>query len=482
MSEAETAAVLAPFVRPSADIDVLQKATQALEGALRDRGFGLHRVALPPQEMTDQVRLEVVKFAIGAIGFEGRSAYSEANLRASLPELQVGATPNFKRLAVQTGIANESAGKQVTVALKESAQPDRVDVALQVKETRPWAVSLNASNTGNDSSGRDRVTVSLAHANFWDLDHSLSVSLTTSAERPESVKQYGLSYRVPLYGLGGVLNVSATQSNVLGNFGAFTSTGAGRTRGASYVQHLQPDGGYKSFVSAAFDDKVFDVAQINGVVLPGQLARRSSPVTVGYSARLEADGRFLTYNLDLAANISGGGGNDLLAYQSEDPRVQTTSWRALRGGVSWSQAVFKDASFSARLQFQYANAALISGEQFGIGGNGSVRGAAERPVSADRGAQFSLEIGSPELAPGLRALAFVDAGYLSNVVANGTTKLAHDKLVSVGLGLRYAHSAGWGINADYGRLTSGSAVPLFINAGAPKRGDEKIHLNLSARF
>jgi hypothetical protein len=39
-----------PVPAHDATIETLQKATAALEEALKERGFGLHRVVLPPQE------------------------------------------------------------------------------------------------------------------------------------------------------------------------------------------------------------------------------------------------------------------------------------------------------------------------------------------------------------------------------------------------------------------------------------------------
>src|SRR6478672_2646060 len=102
IGEADAQRVLAPFVRPDATLATLQRATAALEAALRARGFGLHRVALPPQEVGATVRLEVVTFTITRITTEGRSLYSEENVRRALPELKEGTTPNFKRLAIET--------------------------------------------------------------------------------------------------------------------------------------------------------------------------------------------------------------------------------------------------------------------------------------------------------------------------------------------------------------------------------------------
>src|SRR6185369_1307819 len=101
LGEAETARVLMPFVRSDANIETLQKATAALETALREKGFGLHRVALPPQDVGDTVTLSIVKFNVAKVHIEGRSIYDEANVRRALPELREGESPNFKRLAIQ---------------------------------------------------------------------------------------------------------------------------------------------------------------------------------------------------------------------------------------------------------------------------------------------------------------------------------------------------------------------------------------------
>ena len=117
LSGDETSRVLAPFLRSDATLDTLQKATQALETAMKAKGFALHKVALPPQEIGATVNLNVVKFVIGKVVVEGAQNFSEANIRNSLPELKEGTAPNFRTLAVQTAIANENPSRQVQVGL-----------------------------------------------------------------------------------------------------------------------------------------------------------------------------------------------------------------------------------------------------------------------------------------------------------------------------------------------------------------------------
>jgi hemolysin activation/secretion protein len=480
LSQNETSKVLAPFLRADANIDVLQKATAALEAALRDAGFGLHRVALPPQEVGDMVVLEVVKFTISKIVIEGNERYSAANVRASLPELKEGGSPNFSRLAVQTAIANENPSKHVTVSLKESEKPDSIDATVQVKETKPWNFSLALSNTGAKSSGRDRTTLSGSHQNLWDMDHQLTAAYTTSLEKLNDVKQLGLSYRMPMYSYNSVVGLNFTMSDVLGNFSTFTSTGQGRTIGGNYTYYLSPEGGKRSFITLAYDNKLFKAAVINGSAIG--VDRRSTPVSLGYTQRNESNAAVWSYNTDFSFNTGSGSGNTLQAYQEEDSRITTRSFKILHAGANYSAELGQKWLWGLRAHLQFSPNALISGEQFGLGGVGSLRGATDRVLLGDRGLSTSLEVTSPEWMPGLRITSFVDAGWLNNNDANGSTKLSSDKLASVGLGLRYAAQSGFLVSADYGRIISGSALPLASNSSAPQKGSDKLHMNLSMRF
>jgi hemolysin activation/secretion protein len=483
LGDGETSRVLAPFLRADATMDTLQKATATLEAALRDKGFGLHRVALPPQEVGDQVTLNIVKFTIGKVAIEGRSIYDEGNIRRSLPELVEGESPNFHRLAIQTAIANENPNKQVQVGLRESDEPDRIDATITVKELRPWTFGVSLSNAGTESTGRDRLTITGGHTNLWNLDHQFIGAYTTSLERTSDVKQLGLSYKVPLYALGGVVGLSYTRSDVVGNFGAFSSTGAGHTVGASYLLYLPPQGGRRSYVSFGVDDKVFKATTIDGVV--AGVDRRSRPFTLGYSARTESDTSVWGYNADIAANLPGGPNNDLESYRTESAepaRFTTARWKAVHGGINYGAPLMQTWLWSARAQFQYSPDVLISGEQFGLGGVGSVRGTStDRPISGDKGASATVEINTPELQPGLRFLGFVDAGWLGNNRPDGAAKPSTDHLASVGLGLRYAREP-FAISADYGRLVVGSKVPLTLNSTAPQKGDDRFYVNLSVHF
>jgi hemolysin activation/secretion protein len=482
IGEAQAQRVLAPFVLPVATLQTLQQATAALETALREQGYGLHRVALPPQEVGSTVRLTIVKFVVGKVAIEGASIYDEGNIRRSLPQLREGESPNFKTLAIQTAITNENPNKQVQVGLRESEEPDRIDANITVKEQRPWTFGATLSNAGSSATGHDRFTIAGGHTNVFNRDHQFVGAYTTALSRPSDVKQLGLAYKVPLYAAGGVIGASYTRSDVVGNFGTFNSTGAGHTFGLNYTMYLPPQGGRRSYVTLGLDDRLFNASKINDIVVPGALDRRSRPISIGYATRTETDTATWGYGGDLSINTGGGAHNDLASYQSEDPRINNVHFMVLRAIASYTAPLQTSWLWTARGSFQYSPDVLISGEQFGLGGIGSVRGTEiERPISGDKGLAGSLELMTPELASGLRALGFVDAGYLRNNQPNGTTKPSSDRLASLGVGLRYSVGV-FSLTADYGRLVLGSRVSPLFNSAAPRRGEDRFYVTLAARF
>ncbi len=488
LSSSDTSALLAPYLRTQATLDTLAAAAAALEGALKAQGYGLYKVVLPPQALGDTVTLEVVRFTLGKVDVRGLQHVDSANVLASLPELTPGHSPNLLRLSTQTRLANTSAHKQVRVGLRESATPDMIDASVEVIDTRPWQIGTDSTNAGTAATGHDRLTVLASHSNLFNRDHSLNAAWTTSAQQPGDVRQWGLNYRVPLYTLGGAVNASLSRSDVVGRFGAFSSTGAGNSLQLGYTQQLAPAGERTSEWSLNFADRLFKGAQLqdaSGVPMAGPVTpdTRSRSLNLGYSATVQGERQTLAYNLGWAVSLPGGSGNNLNAYSNNglNAAITRARWQALRGAASLRQTLPAQWQLSLRGEAQYSPDALISGEQFGLGGAGSVRGVAERALQGDKGVLASAELYSPELRPRLRLLGFLDAGWLGNHHPN-PSRLASDHLASAGVGLRWASEQHVSLSLDYGRVISGSRLPAASYPDAPRRGDERLHLNLSLRY
>jgi hemolysin activation/secretion protein len=477
LSEGVTSSVLAPYLRRPADLETLRQATQALEAALRDAGFGLYKVGLVPQALDAQaIQLQVVKFKIGQVTVEGNQRFTSEELRRALPELQEGTTPQLQHLAIQSLIANESIGKRTTVVLRESEQPDAIDAVIRVREApKSWAGAISISNGGSKETGRDRVIAAMNHSDLWGRDHQADLALTTSLHEPQAVRQIGLGYRIPAYTLRGVWQISASYSTVKGDFGAFTTAGASRNWSLGYTQHLGLVGEYRQLLSVRLDDKTSLPSTVNGTQVSAE--RRSRPVVLGYSLSGDSSSHRSVMSAELALNSNSGQHNDLATYQTEDARISKSSWQALRASITHNRNL-GSWGLTAKAQAQAASTALISAEQLSVGGLGYVKGSPS--VSSDGGLATSLELQSPAWS-GLRFLVGLDSAWLSNR-AISSTKPGSDRLTSASLGLRYSHTNGLFASLDYGYLLNSSQQSLVVNPSAPQKGAHLTYVNFGWRF
>lgn len=484
----ETTDVLAPFLRTKATIDTLGKAAEALEAALKARGFGLHRVVLPPQELGATVRLEVVSFKLAKVEYEGLKALSQRNIGHGLPALKSGASPNLAELATETKMSNAGNHKQVRVGLKASESPDAIDATVSVQESSPWQFGLDLSNNGTAATGRDRFTLLASHSNLFQQDHQFSGVWTSSFEKPGDVKQWGLTYKVPLYPQTSWITASFSRSDVVGRFGAFSSTGAGDSFSLSVVKVIPLPEGQSFEWNATLADRLFRGAQLLdafGVPIAGTATpdTRGRSLSGGFSGSQTGDNRLFTYGVNLVTSLSGGRGNDLASFTNNglNTAIKSRSWRAIRGNLGFSQGFPSGWLLSLRSEFQMSPDALIAGEQFGVGGAASLRGLKDRALQGDQGVMASLQLNTPPLAPGLQLQGFLDSAQLRHHFPNAS-RLVSDRATTAGLGLRWAKEPHVFLSVDYGRVLTGSRLPAASFPDAPKRGDDRIHLTLSLRY
>lgn len=473
LSAADTQSLLAPYTGEAMTIDRLQAAASALETALKDRGFGFLRVIIPPQDARGTITLRVLAFKLNTINISGNQAFSSDNIRRSLPALASGTTPNLREIARAQALANDHPSKQVAVTLQQGRVPDTVDAAVKVEDANPLQFFASLDNTGTKQSGHTRLGVGVSHSNLFDRDHSVTATYTTSPDgHRDDLQQYGLYYRAPFYGLGGALSAyyskSDTNSGTVANF--FNVSGRGEFAGIRWTHRLLPLGSYSHAAEIGVEDRFFgNDVRFNNTPIGTDV--RSRPLLLRYSGRLDGAAYGIAGSLELARNLSGGGGNTDATYTANRAGADT-GWQAWRYALQGSHALGA-WTLNAKLRGQVSADALIPGEQFGLGGASGVRGFEEREGTGDQGMLGSLELMSPQIAEGLRVLVFSDAGQVRNHRA-GAGVNAREGASSAGAGLRYQWRRNLSVSLDWAQVMNG--------AGTTNKRDNRVHAALSFRY
>ncbi|MEI7432451.1 MAG: ShlB/FhaC/HecB family hemolysin secretion/activation protein [Betaproteobacteria bacterium] len=187
------------------------------------------------------------------------------------------------------------------------------------------------------------------------------------------------------------------------------------------------------------------------------------PVSLTYSGNASLEGRELSLSLSWVKNVPGGTNGTTADFnlpggrQGADANYQL--WRYQFAGM---QQLPSDWMLRGSFQGQSTRYALISGEQFGVGGMDSVRGFNDRSVANDYGTRASIELHSPDLGNLLnkpdirmRALVFYDTAYLQRNLAL-PSEVKSQQISSFGFGLRSIYSKSINLRLDFAVVDKGA--------------------------
>ena len=482
LSQSQLDRILTPFSGKDRDFGDIQRALEALQDAYAGRGYTAVRVSVPEQDIrAGQVRLRVVEARIRRVRVQGNRFFDENNVRAGLPSLKEGSSPNTRAIGQDAQLVNENPAKQLSVALQAADDPGQVDATVRVTDEKPSRTSVFADNTGTPKTGNLRTGLGYQNANLFNSDDVVNAQVVGSPGHASDVKVFGAGYRAPVYKWGGGVDVLAGYSSV--NSGTvqdlFNVSGKGTVFGLRYTQLLGRIDTYEHRAAFGLDYRAYK----NNVTFVGTTESlvpdiTVHPVSLTYSGRISEVGRDLSFNVSFSRNIPGGSKGDQAAFDEPGQRSGASAkysiWRA---GVAFSQLLPSDFILRAVLNAQQTKDLLVPGEQFGMGGADSVRGYYERETASDIGRRFSLEGYGPDFGARMgsnwraRALVFADAarGH-DNVLERGP----ENKLGSFGLGLRANQGKSLAFKLDAARVTQ--------DAGTRIKGDTRVHFAAAYSF
>jgi hemolysin activation/secretion protein len=481
LSQGNIDKILAPFSGRDRDFGDIQRALEALQDAYASRGYNAVRISIPEQDIrAGQVRLRVVEARVRRVKVDGNRFFNEKNVRAGLPSLKEGSSPNTRAISKDAQLANENPSKQVSVALQAADDPGQVDATVRVTDEKTSRISAYVDNTGTPNTGNYRLGLGYLNSNLFNGDDVLNVQAITSPSHPSDVKIFGAGYRIPIYRWSGIVDVLAGYSSVNSGTvqGLFNVSGSGDVFGLRYTQLLGRFDTYEHRASLGLDYRAYKnnvtFADTGEPLVPDITVR---PIALAYLGRFSRVGQDLSFNVSYARNVPGGANGDQAAFDAQRTDA-SAKYGVVREGVAFSQLLPSDFILRALANAQQTHDLLIPGEQFGMGGVDSVRGYYEREVASDNGWRASLEAYSPDFTAArsggnwrARALVFADAARGHD---NSPERAPENKLGSYGLGIRANHGKSLAFRLDVARVTQ--------DAGTRLKGDTRVHFAAAVSY
>lgn len=447
--------MLADLPGSSRTMSDLNEAAVRLQRAYRDAGFGGVVAFVPPQTLGDgSVLIRVVEGKLAKVSVKGNRHFSDSNVRAGLPSLRAGFTPVVPAVDRDIQLSNENPAKDLKVTLTAGAKPGEIDAEVLVQDKNPLRFSLGYNNSGNESTGRHRLAVGIEHANLSDRDDVISAQFQTSPGHFDQVKVYGLGYRLPVYARAATLDAFLAHSDVSNGItqtviGPLAFAGKGTVLGVRGNLHFDRLGDYDHRLGLGLDWRDYDndcsylsLGSLGEAACgPAAVSSHVLPLILSYTGQVQGVQSAWGINASLFANL---GGSEQSSFEAARPGAIKHFYKTRFSAFGQLQLPAGFA-LAGNLEAQYSPHALISGEQFGVGGAGSVRGYMDRELAGDYGHAIRAELLGPVFSKdelSLRPLLFVDHGRVAKRkgATCGAAGQASCRITGAGAGLRLSLS------------------------------------------
>lgn len=459
--------VLAPFTNRPISFAELFQARSAVTQLYIERGYITSGALIPAQTLEgDVVKIQVVEGGLEAINVTGTRRLNPNYVRSRL-RIATSQPLNRNRLleALQLLQLNPLI-ENLSAELSAGTRPASSLLEVRVTEADTFSTQIAADNGRAPSVGSFRRRLQINEANLLGQGDGLSVGYANT----DGSNDLDVNYTLPLNPRNGTLSLNYinTWSNVIeppfdvldieANSRYYDLTlrqpvvqtpsqefalGLTASRRESKATYLAED--RTGFPSPGADQE--GRTRISALRFFQEWTQRSSREV------LAARSQFSLGLGALDASINPG----------SEPDSRFFAWR---GQGQWVRLLAPDTLLLVRGDVQLATTSLVPLEQFGLGGQESVRGYRQDALLTDNGAFASAELRipiyrSPQRQLVLQIAPFVDVGTTWN--NSDRIELDSDTLASVGLGLRLQLGERLTFRLDWG-------IPLV---DIPSRGRER---------
>ena len=450
-SPEEFAAVTVPFTGREVSFAELLQARSAITQLYVSRGYVTSGAFIPPQTLEGGVvKIEVIEGSLEDINITGTRRLQPSYIRSRI-RLATSTPLNVPRLLEGLQLLQlDPLIESISADLQAGTRPGTSLLQIQVAEADTFSVTPSIDNGRSPSVGSFRRQLEVRQANLIGFGDSLQVGYNNT----DGSNGIDASYTIPLNPRNGTLRLfyGTTSSSIIDpDFEVLSIDANSRYYEVSYRQPVFQSSSeeFALGITASRQESRAEFLEEN-LPFPSLGADENGRTKVS-ALRFFQEWTQRNSHQVLAARSQVSLGLNLLdsTINEGTPDSRFLSWR---GQGQWVRLLAPDTLLLVRGDVQLADGSLLPSEQFGLGGQETVRGYRQDALLTDNGALLSSELRIPILrVPSVKGLLqvtpFVDMGTTWNSAGEDPNP---NSLIGAGVGLLWRMDDTFSARLDWG--------------------------------
>ncbi|MTJ08942.1 MULTISPECIES: ShlB/FhaC/HecB family hemolysin secretion/activation protein [unclassified Anabaena] len=436
--------------RPVTFNDLLQLRSKLTQLYI-NRGYITSGVIIPPQTVkAGVVVMQAVEGSLEKINVTGTSRLNPNYIRDRLA-IAAGKPLSRDRLLVGLQLLQlDPLIESIFTDLQAGIRPGTNILEVKVTEANTFSTQLALDNQRSPSVGSFRRRINLSEANLLGLGDGLSLGYTNT----DGSNGFDVSYSLPVNPRNGklIFSYGNTNSDVIERpFNSLDVNSQSRYYELTFRQPLlqTPTQEFTLGITASHQASQTFLGFDNIGAFPLAVGADDQGNTRVSAVRFFQEWTQRSSQQVIAARSQFNVGLGILdaTINNDAPDSNFFSWR---GQAQWLRQLAPDTLVLLQADMQLADRRLLGLEQFGIGGQTTVRGYRQDQLLTDNGVQATAEIRFPiaRVSQGVLQLTpFVDIGTGWN---NGGSNPDNNTLIGTGMGLLWRQGNNFTARLDWG--------------------------------
>jgi hemolysin activation/secretion protein len=457
---------ISSFLGKPITIDMVPKLKDAILLYAKNHGKYLVEVSTPLINLdAGEMQIGVIIGKFDRLHFKGNKYFSDELLKKELG-VNSGEDINLNELQSSIEWANKNPFRQIQVQVDTFNKPaGEADLNVAVIEVRPMHLTASYSNGGNSQIGYGNYTFAANIGNLWDLDHQLTYQFSTSGTI-SLMQAHSFDYKAPLpwrHFIDFSIAYSVVSPKSLYGIQGFNEKGTNEMADLKYMIPFTHEGITGDFSTGVDFKRINTNLEFSDVLEPiasYDIGQISAAITLNKQDLKGAWNLGLNFNYS-PGNIDNRNSANYFGYTS----TMASTNRSAR--YEYSTLILerdtylpKQMIWVSRATAQVSSTNLQGSEQFGIGGQSSVRSYLEH-FQGDQGWVLNQELRlpafnvkvpfTPKKWPVLNTqlFTFFDYGKVTNKHPLASN-FYFPPMMSTGLGIRILSAGYCNVLANYG--------------------------------